>query len=311
MSSTITASRPATTYSPALHAICSATSITSLLEIRSVIRIDADASPEDGFHVLTSNRIHAAPVFDSKSNSWVGLVDLKDFASFVIHTHDHPDAPKTRFVRELCNYSGTDNWIALFDDATVESALKRFARIRYHRMPVMSRSDSDKMLCMVSQASLLAFIHRRMLDVAEDFKGTLASDLIADAGLSLVVTVTIHGTMLDVFRFLLKTNVNGVAVVDRKGRLINNISISDLKFTEQNHQRTMESTVERFIQLHPERHVAVYCSPAAPMTEVIKKVVENKVSRVYVCGPDRVIQGIITLTDIIDWIVTRLLTKPT
>lgn len=51
--------------------------------------------------------------------------------------------------------------------------------------------------------------------MAEDFKGTLASDLIgkaevksesillshaaADAGLSLVVTVTIHGTMLDVF----------------------------------------------------------------------------------------------------------------
>lgn len=40
------------------------------------------------------------------------------------------------------------------------------------------------------------------------------------------------------------------------------------------------------------------------------QVVENKVSRVYVCGPDRVIEGIITLTDIIDWIATRLLTKP-
>jgi CBS domain-containing protein len=297
-------------YSPALHAISSTTPIASLLELRPIIRIDADASPEEGFHVLTSSRIHAAPVFDSRSNAWVGLVDLKDFASFVLHAHDHPDAPKARFVREVCNFSGTDNWISLFDDATVESALKRFARIRYHRMPVMSRKDPSNMLCMASQASLLAFIHRRMPDVEEDFKGTKASDLIADAGLSLVVSVTIHGTMLDVFRFLMKTNVNGVAIVDSKGRLINNISISDLKFTERNHQRTMEATVERFIQLHPERHVAVYCSPDAPMTEVIKKVVENKVSRVYVCGPDRVILGIITQTDIIDWIATRLLTKP-
>ncbi len=115
--------------------------------------------------------------------------------------------------------------------------------------------------------------------------------------------------LLQVYRFLAAKDVAACAVVDEQGHLTGNISVSDLKYSLFEDLQKLDMTVAAFLQSRTAQHFPIYVHEDATLAEVITQLALSKVHRVYVCSPQRLMRGIITLTDVIA-IVSKLSTKP-
>jgi CBS domain-containing protein len=118
------------------------------------------------------------------------------------------------------------------------------------------------------------------------------------------------GTILflfQVYRFLVQAGVTGVAVVDKESRLVGNISLSDLYKSVSEHLTQPDVTVEQYIASTPGRHFPIYCHPSTPFGEVLHKLRSAKVYRVFVCDTERHVRGVITLSDIVNFVTEQLL----
>src|SRR5689334_7834606 len=69
-----------------LYKLLEETSIRDIPQIhdQNLIQIDASSSLKEAFESLTANKITAAPVFDSKENQYVGIVDMKDYVAYIL-----------------------------------------------------------------------------------------------------------------------------------------------------------------------------------------------------------------------------------
>ena len=64
---------------------------SKLIGKKPVITIDAEEPLESACQILIKNRITSAPVFDKKSNSYVGMFDYRDIVEYVLIVFNRKD----------------------------------------------------------------------------------------------------------------------------------------------------------------------------------------------------------------------------
>jgi len=107
------------------------------------------------------------------------------------------------------------------------------------------------------------------------------------------------------FEIMQKYNVHGIPVLKQAGTIVGNISVSDMKHVIKWELDSLKSTAkDYFASLNPDRIPLVTCTISTKFSEVINQLAEAKVHRTYVVDKDGKPVDIITLTNVLDAILT-------
>lgn len=210
-----------------------------------VIVLAADTLINTAFETLCSNHVHSAPVVSSK-NEFLGMVDLRDFVSYMISLFKHDDLSGASVsstsegptllntIGELINFSKANPTKPVREDDTLDTVFKLFLEDKaLHRVPVLRAGDSHEILRILSHSSIIQFFEA--WSKHEGFyQGSVwekALESIDRLGFKQAIhQVTTTNTLFETFRILLSTGVNALPIVDHTGKLQGSISISDVQY---------------------------------------------------------------------------------
>jgi len=124
----------------------------------------SDQEVRDVFVTLVQSRISAAPVWDRTQKKWIGLVDMKDFVAYILHLFGRRTQIATSKLiaiehsGELVDFSKKNRFEPTREDASSEHVLKTMAHHELHRMPVVSKTNPDHIIAMVSQSTIVGWL---------------------------------------------------------------------------------------------------------------------------------------------------------
>jgi len=180
-----------------------------------------------------------------------------------------------------------------------------------HRVPVV---DSNRQLInIITQSQFLRFIHDHMKELGT-VKDTPISELITTH--NPVMTISEDQPAIRAFSTMISQNISGMGVVDSTGKLVENISLRDLKAIQSDGRMfwRLNQTVKHFLEKIRKEfgkkddrpgHV-MYVTDKDTLETVINLCFYWEIHRVHVVDANKKPISVISLKDIIHEILTSV-----
>jgi len=267
-----------------------------------LITLQPNDTVETSLKKLAMNAISSAPVFDPNSQQITGSLSILDLAVFVVRTFSIVQGDKSydyaklddQFnlpVRQITQIVMDPYW-PVNENETVSTLISSYFKWRIHRAPV---TCNKQIVGHVSQSDIVAFLANNLKKVEGIVKRTL-KELSLDTGP--VLSVLKGKPLIEAFSNIVETKFTGLAIIDDQGRLVNNISASDLKGVTKDTFWKLELPIEKILG-EREKLPPLTCKSDDTLADVIQRVADCRVHRIYVVDPSNRPTNVITLTTIL------------
>lgn len=273
----------------------SSTHVSAIFPSKTIITCNDVDTMDVAFKSLIEHRVLSLPVWSKQHRKHLGFVDITDLVAFM-KGHFSKDilmdddiqnflSAKDRFttivVKDMVNLAGRNPWYPVESSAPLRRLLNTFCRGNIHRLPILE--EDGEFYCILSQTDMVAFIANNitsslfkdvaLLEIEKEQIGTWGN----------VHSVNASDPALAAFEKINELKVHGVGVVDDAGKLVSNISASDLRLI--GHQgaslAVLYKTCSEFIEVaHGGGLVCV--SRNATFVEIVQTLSDKRLHRVYV-----------------------------
>eukprot|EP01126_Amoeba_proteus_P040746 TRINITY_DN4363_c0_g1_i2.p1 TRINITY_DN4363_c0_g1~~TRINITY_DN4363_c0_g1_i2.p1 ORF type:complete len:177 (-),score=37.25 TRINITY_DN4363_c0_g1_i2:74-604(-) len=172
--------------------------------------------------------------------------------------------------------------------------------VNVHRLPVFTLSGD--LVGILSQMDIVSLLdtHIQLFPIANKSVKDLR------LGLKEVIQISDSLTLKDAFRVIRENRVSGIAVVDKRGYLVGNVSASDIKIIGKNFENLnlLEDPVSVWLSNTVTRSKPVSVSLTTTVQNVIRTMKVEKVHRVFVTDPSLV--GVISPIDLLELVATHI-----
>jgi len=207
-------------------------------------------------------------------------------------------------VKRVADISGRNPFNAIEDKASLKSAIELMGKWKVHRIPVLDHSG--ELATLLTQTQILRFVHAYIADSPLGQKKITELKLIHTP----VITMKQSGFIKDAFKLMTEHHISAVAIVDDSEKLVGALSVSDLKSIglDENLFPKLFHTYTEFCTLYPKKGAhgpitgPIAVSPSATVTELWDKFSTSGVHRVFVMDDAQKLVGVISLTDLIDFL---------
>eukprot|EP01126_Amoeba_proteus_P031262 TRINITY_DN3071_c0_g1_i4.p1 TRINITY_DN3071_c0_g1~~TRINITY_DN3071_c0_g1_i4.p1 ORF type:complete len:328 (+),score=35.79 TRINITY_DN3071_c0_g1_i4:128-1111(+) len=298
--------------------------VTNLKGPQRIVEVTTTQTLREVLQVLSTNKILSVPVRDELDREYVGFIDVLDVVTKVLLTysegedvvqmqwsawcqdidtltHRGEDFGNTLAINVL-NLSKSDKWCPV-DNGTLFQLVEVFAQ-GIHRVPILSPHGA--ITSIISQSDVLSVLHK--LRREEKLFSELENKTLIQLGIGKaesVVTMSINAQAIHAFWCLYFNKVSAVAIVDPQGRLLGNISASDIRgIGGARRFSTLLLPIGEFCQLEGPDFVrpAIHCTQNSTLGFVIEKLVSNRIHRIWVVEDKKPI-GLVSLTDVMKLLV--------
>jgi CBS domain-containing protein len=287
--------------------------------------VDRTDKVKDVFKGLVNQGFLSVPVLQKTKNRWYGFIDLGDIVDFYVQSFgDILGKEGVEFWEKIAEREG-------FLDKTVDeimesprtrdnpfhpvrvgyslfSAVEALAREpRLHRVPVIDAERNMKSV--LSQSQVVEFVHENinLIGNLKDKKVGTMKNVYKDVKSIDEKTPAIKG-----FQLMQETGFGGIAVLDENGRVVDNLSLRDLKVIRFENQliHRLFYPVKDFLRILEEERNMGGVPDNRPLIRkivrendtlehVIKILVTYKVHRVYLVNDDDKPLGVVSLKDVL------------
>jgi len=273
--------------------------------------IDSDGTIKGSFSVIDMI-FYLSDTFDQESVK--GSVNSTfDFFSLAIARREFSGIK----INSIAKMSNLDPVIMLAENKNLKDVIDALATKQARRAIIHESSESAPIKGMLSQGQLLRYMYEhRANTLKSDFWDTKISDYADLADRKNVITVNLSTKVCDAFRQMRDWGVSAIGVVDdvpEKGKtgavakLVGNISATDVKllgYDLRYFKALGFSTNEYLGAVMPKDHASgeVVCVKEGgndTMGDIIGKLVENHIHRLYVIDNEGKPVGVISMTDIL------------
>jgi 5'-AMP-activated protein kinase regulatory gamma subunit len=201
---------------------------------------------------------------------------------------------------ELINRSQRDTYLQVSEDASLDTAISVMAQFKAYRVPVVSGEDND-LMGVLSQSLIVKFLAEHM-DRFPDLDKKTIKEL--NIGFRTVISVNKENSVKDTLLQIRDNRVGGIAVVDNSNKLVGTISASDLKSIGfgADFLGAMYMPISWLLSQTPrqkDRPYPLVLKPDVTIAQVLKTFDETKVHRLFIVNEDMILQGVVTLTDVL------------
>jgi len=275
------------------------------LRERALVYADSNMTIQECSELLAKNNILSVPIWNKEQNRFIGIVDTFDILRFIVFGKTYLELPKEGLYKTLENFR-----VSEYASMRVEELVQLFDRPKH--LNIMDPKDSLTKLMQVFSTSAA---HRALM-IAPDPRIVCQTDVVkylymksigdailkqtlCDLGLDKdqsVVTAKKADRALDAFRKMHLKEVHAVAVVDENGKLFGTLSSSDLRGIPADQLLKVMTPTAEFINSTPQN---VICVASDTLGNVMKKVMDHQVHRVWMINDKQEPIGVVSLGDII------------
>jgi len=273
------------------------------------------------FQALAEHRILSAPVYDPVHRTHNAFVDMVDIVSFLVTEYSEQEISDLHslhsFMHAKCgsvsDLSGRDPFLPVESMAPLLTAISKMVQWRVHRIPVV---DSEgELVTVITQSHVVKFLYQNMY-----LFGNLPNLTVEELKMfhAPVVSVSLDHKGFEAFKAMHDNRVSAVAVVDYDDKLVGNISVSDLKIIgfDGTMLARLYYPISQFLKLlAKDKGSNTVEEPAcvslqSQFREVVGKLVQTRIHRVYLTDDSGAPTGVITQHEVLNALLKFLCIAP-
>jgi len=303
---------------PAWKELLKTTKIVDVIPKRPIVQAQYHEEVSTLLQRLSEANVLAAVVFEPNPRLGVlGFVDVLDLVFFVIETTHQSSKNITEETIQnikwegqcfdiektgtLMNISRADPLNKISSEASLWEAVSLLA-MEVHRLAVVTPGTSEHLVSnIIAQSDIVQFLATRGVWIGSKIESPIGEIFGKHVG---VATVLEDMNVVTALKYMRDFKVSGVGIVDRFGRLVANFSASDLLGLNATNFILLSLTVKGYLQrMHGFPKPPVYCTAMDTVETLLLKMVVHHVHRVYIVDMYMVPTGVVTMTDIMQFLV--------
>lgn len=185
-------------------------------------------------------------------------------------------------------------------------ACRRMLKTRARRIPLVDVDDEsgrETVVSVITQYRILKFIA-----VNNENYTIMLKKPVREIGLGTyenLATATMNSSVLEVIDLMVKNNISSVPIIDRKGRVMNVFEAVDvIPCIKGGAYEELESTIGDALNRRADDFPGIYtCSEEDRLDSIFDTIRKSRVHRLIVVDDDGRLKGIISLSDILKYVL--------
>ncbi|XP_032696135.1 5'-AMP-activated protein kinase subunit gamma-2 isoform X1 [Lontra canadensis] len=276
-----------------------------------LVVFDTTLQVKKAFFALVANGVRAAPLWESKKQSFVGMLTITDFINILHRYYKSPmvqiyelEEHKIETWRELYLQETFKPLVNISPDASLFDAVYSLIKNKIHRLPVIDP---------VSGNALYILTHKRILKFLQLFMSDMPKPAFMKQNLDALGIGTYHNIafihpdtpIIKALNVFVERRVSALPVVDESGKVVDIYSKFDvINLAAEKTYNNLDITVTQALQ-HRSQYFegVVKCSKLEILETIVDRIVRAEVHRLVVVNEADSIVGIISLSDILQALI--------
>ncbi|XP_049605330.1 5'-AMP-activated protein kinase subunit gamma-1 isoform X3 [Syngnathus scovelli] len=276
-----------------------------------LVVFDTTLQVKKAFFALVANGVRAAPLWETKKQSFVGMLTITDFINILTRYYKSPmvqiyelEEHKIETWRELYLQETFKPLVHISPDASIFEAVHSLIRNKIHRLPVVDPLSGNA-LYILTHKRILKFLQ---LFLCEMPMPAFMKKTLEEVGVGTYADVAfIHPdtpliTALSVFTH---RRVSALPVVNHQGQVVDIYSKFDvINLAAEKTYNDLDVTVTQALQHRSQYFEGVLkCNKMETLETIVDRIVKAEVHRLVAVDEESRIVGIVSLSDILQALV--------
>ncbi|KAF2156596.1 nuclear protein SNF4 [Myriangium duriaei CBS 260.36] len=279
-----------------------------------LIVLDTALLIKKSLNILTQNAIVSAPLWDSKTSAFAGLLTTSDYLNVIQYYWQNPDALaaidqfRLSSLREVEKAIGVTpiETISINPLRTLYEACRKMLETRARRIPLVDVDDETQrewVVSVITQYRILKFIAVNVTKETQSLKVPLRDLNVGTY--SGVASAKMDTSVMDVIHMLVKKNCSSVPILNDDGTVINVFEAVDvIALIKGGVYDELNLTVGEALLKRAEEFSGIYtCTLNDRLDTIFDTIRKSRVHRFVIIDEDSKLKGILTLSDILEYIL--------
>merc|ERR1719232_1630006 len=278
-----------------------------------LVVFDTQLLVKKAFFALVYNGVRAAPLWDSSKQRFVGMLTITDFIRILQVNYKSPtlemeelEEHKLSTWRDVLNANDIKDLIYIHPDASLYDAIKMLIHNKIHRLPVLDQRNGN-VLYILTHKRILRFLFLYIHDMPQA-KYLQHSILDLKIGTYDLVEVASEETpIIEALHKFVNKRVSALPIVDKEGRLVDIYAKFDvINLAAEKTYSNLDISLKEANKHRNEWFEGVHkCRQDESLFAVMERIVKAEVHRLVVVNDDNKVVGVISLSDILNYLVLR------
>ncbi|XP_067864607.1 5'-AMP-activated protein kinase subunit gamma-2-like isoform X2 [Heptranchias perlo] len=276
-----------------------------------LVVFDTSLQVKKAFFALVANGVRAAPLWESKKQSFVGMLTITDFINILHRYYKSPmvqiyelEEHKIESWRELYLQETFKPLVNITPDASLFDAVYSLIKNKIHRLPVID-PISGNALYILTHKRILKFLQ---LFVSEMPKPAFMKKTLEELGIGTYLNIAfIHPNtpIIKALSIFVERRVSALPVVDESGKVVDIYSKFDvINLAAEKTYNNLDITVTQALRHRSQYFEGVMkCHRLDTLETTVDRIVKAEVHRLVVVDEKESIVGIVSLSDILQALV--------
>ncbi|KAM4065807.1 CBS domain-containing protein [Hirsutella rhossiliensis] len=279
-----------------------------------LIVLDTDLLIKKSLNILIQNSIVSAPLWDSETSRFAGILTATDFINVIQYYYQFPDEISKLDQFRLCSLRDIEKAIGAIPIETVSvhparplyEACRRMLKTRARRIPLVDVDDEtgrETVISVITQYRILKFIA-----VNNEHNTVLLKKSVREVSLGSytnLATAHMNSTVLDAIHMMVDRNISCVPIVDSENRVLNAFEAVDvISCIKGGAYEELDGSVGDALCKRPDDSPGIYtCCEGDRLDSIFDTIRKSRVHRLIVVDDENKLKGIISLSDILKYVL--------
>ncbi|PIC41469.1 hypothetical protein B9Z55_008872 [Caenorhabditis nigoni] len=286
-----------------------------------LVVFDTHLPVRKAFYALVYNGVRAAPLWDTDNQRFTGMLTITDFIKILCKHYDKGDnAERIRALedqqishwREQFEQDGTLRPFVYIDpNESLHRAVEILCESKVHRLPVLDRKTGN-ITYILTHKRIMKFLSLYMRDLPRPSFMSCSPRELGIGAWGDILCCHVDTPIHDALELFLKNRVSALPLIDEHGRVVDIYAKFDvISLAAENSYDKLDCTVQEALKHRSEWFEGVHtCQATDSLFQVLEAIVKAEVHRLIVTDQDRKVVGVVSLSDILKYLVLDPCQKP-
>ncbi|XP_037826346.1 uncharacterized protein LOC119614278 isoform X1 [Lucilia sericata] len=277
-----------------------------------LVVFDTQLLVKKAFYALVYNGVRAAPLWDSQKQQFVGMLTITDFIKILRMYYKSPNAS----IEQLEEHK-LDTWrsvlhnevmplVSIGPDASLYDAIKILVHNRIHRLPVIDPATGN-VLYILTHKRILRFLFLYINELPKPSYMQKSLRALKIGTYDNIEVADEHTSIITALKKFVERRVSALPLVDSEGRLVDIYAKFDvINLAAEKTYNDLDVSLRKANEHRNEWFEGVQCCNLdETLYTILERIVRAEVHRLVVVDENRKVIGIISLSDILLYLVLR------
>lgn len=278
-----------------------------------IVVFDTKLRVKKAFFGLVANGVRSAPLWDSEKHTFVGMLTISDFINILRHYYKSPlvqiDELEEYNIQAFRDYDESNLRPELIQISPMQSlldAVKTLVEFKIHRLPVIDPVTGNA-LYILTHKRILRFMFSSLTQTSPP---EFMNNTLKELGIGTyhdVAVISPETPLITAFHMFSEKRVSALPVIDESGVVVDIYARFDvINLAAEKTYNNLDITVKKALEHRADGFEGVHtCCLDETLHTIIDRLTDAGVHRLVIVDKERHCIGVLSLSDILKFLVLR------